>query len=109
MHLVGKVVIIQTGAVLESAGMSLRTFQRHRLKTTQNKQLSVDQSARTWQFAEILAKATKILGSQEEAEHWMERPAIGLDDRRPIDLLTTPAGAKLVEEHLGRMEYGVYA
>jgi uncharacterized protein (DUF2384 family) len=30
-------------------------------------------------FSEILAKATAVLGSQEEAERWLERPAIGLE------------------------------
>jgi len=34
--------------------------------------------------------------------------ATGLDQRRPIDLLTTPAGVELVEDFLGRIEYGVY-
>jgi putative toxin-antitoxin system antitoxin component (TIGR02293 family) len=38
-----------------------------------------------------------------------ERPAIGLDQRRPIDLLATPAGAKIVEDFLDRLEFGVYA
>jgi putative toxin-antitoxin system antitoxin component (TIGR02293 family) len=56
----------------------------------------------------ILAKATRVLGSQEEAEQWLKRPAIGLNRRRPIDLLTTRVGAKLVEIYLGRLEYGVY-
>ncbi len=37
-----------------------------------------------------------------------ERPAIGLDQQRPVDLLTTPAGVKLVEDYLGRLEYDVY-
>ena len=49
-----------------------------------------------------------MLGSQEEAEQWLKRPAIGLDRQRPIDLLTTPAGLKLVEDYLGRLEYDVY-
>jgi putative toxin-antitoxin system antitoxin component (TIGR02293 family) len=56
--------------------------------------------------AEILAKATRVLGSQYEAEEWLKRPAIGLDKRRPVDLLTTPAGVKLVDDYLGRLEYG---
>ena len=50
-----------------------------------------------------------MLGSQAEAEQWLERPAIGLDRRRPIDLLATPAGIELVEDYLERLEYGVYA
>ncbi|TIX82762.1 MAG: DUF2384 domain-containing protein, partial [Mesorhizobium sp.] len=60
-------------------------------------------------FAEILSKATDVFGSQAEAEQWLERPAIGLDQRRPIDLLATPAGVELVEDYLERLEYGVYA
>jgi putative toxin-antitoxin system antitoxin component (TIGR02293 family) len=60
-------------------------------------------------LAEILAKATAVLGSQQEAERWLEQPAIGLDQRRPIDLLATPAGAKIVEDFLTRAEFGVYA
>jgi putative toxin-antitoxin system antitoxin component (TIGR02293 family) len=92
--------------VSEALGMSLRTLQRH--KSAPVELLDVQQSGRAWKFAEILAKATRVLGSQEEAEQWLKRPAIGLDQVRPIDLLTTPAGVKLVEEYLGRLEYDVY-
>jgi putative toxin-antitoxin system antitoxin component (TIGR02293 family) len=92
--------------VSEALGISLRTLQRH--KNTPIVQLDVQQSGRAWKFAEILAKATRVLGSQDEAEQWLRRPAIGLDQQRPIDLLTTPAGVKLVEDYLGRLEYNVY-
>jgi putative toxin-antitoxin system antitoxin component (TIGR02293 family) len=60
-------------------------------------------------FAEILAKATTVFGNQREAEEWLERPAIGLDQRRPIDLLASPAGARIVEDFLTQLEFGVYA
>jgi putative toxin-antitoxin system antitoxin component (TIGR02293 family) len=62
----------------------------------------------TGKFAEILARATTLFGSQAAAEQWLEQPATGLDQRRPIDLVTTPAGLELVEDFLGRIEYGVY-
>jgi putative toxin-antitoxin system antitoxin component (TIGR02293 family) len=65
--------------------------------------------SQTRKFAEILAKATTVLGSQHEAEQWLNRPSIGLGQQRPIDLLVTPAGAKLVEDYLTRLEFGVYA
>ena len=71
--------------------------------------MSQEQSGRTSKFAEILAKATSVFGSREEAEQWLERPAIGLDQRRPIDLLATPAGVSIVEEFLERLAYCVYA
>jgi putative toxin-antitoxin system antitoxin component (TIGR02293 family) len=38
----------------------------------------------------------------------MERPAMSLDQRRPVDLLSTPAGIESVEDHLTRLGYGVY-
>jgi putative toxin-antitoxin system antitoxin component (TIGR02293 family) len=70
--------------------------------------LNQDQTGRTWKFAEILTRATSVFGSRTAAEAWLALPAVGLDQRRPIDLLTTPAGVELVEDFLGRIEYGVY-
>jgi putative toxin-antitoxin system antitoxin component (TIGR02293 family) len=104
--LIGNLHVIQVDEATEALGMSLRTLQRH--KNTPAAHLDVQQSGRAWKFAEILAKATRVLGSQDEAEQWLERRAIGLDQKRPIDLLTTPAGVKLVEDYLGRLEYDVY-
>jgi putative toxin-antitoxin system antitoxin component (TIGR02293 family) len=106
-HFVSHLLFIQTDSLEKAFGMSLRTFQRR--KDAPDKPLSQEQSGRTWKFAEILAKATDVFGSQEEAEQWLERPALGLDQRRPIDLLATPAGIELVEQYLTRLAYGVYA
>ena len=67
------------------------------------------QSGRTWKLAEIQARATRVLGSQEDAEFLLRRPAISLNQQRPIDLLATTTGVEIVEDHLERLEYGVYA
>src|SRR5580700_275191 len=90
-HLIDKVSVLHDPAVLDRAiGVSLRTAQR--FKAVPGKPLSREQSGRVWKFAEILAKATEVFGSQQDAEQWLERPAMGLDQRRPLDLLATPAG-----------------
>lgn len=94
-------------SLAKAVGMSLRTFQRH--ASAASKALSPEQSGRTWKLAEILARATAVFGSKEDAEQWLEQPATGLDRRRPIDLLATPAGLELIENFLVRLEYGVYA
>jgi putative toxin-antitoxin system antitoxin component (TIGR02293 family) len=100
-------VLPKSGKRLETAmGISLRTMQRRRGDAAMH--LSTEQAGRTWQFAEILARATDVMGSQEAAERWLEHPAIGLDRRCPIDLLATPAGLKMVKDYLTRLEYGVY-
>jgi putative toxin-antitoxin system antitoxin component (TIGR02293 family) len=92
---------------IESAiGMSVRTRQRREKHPAEL--LSQDQTGRTWKLAEILTRATSAFGSRSAAEQWLAQPATGLDQRRPIDLLTTPAGVELVEDFLGRIEYGVY-
>jgi putative toxin-antitoxin system antitoxin component (TIGR02293 family) len=106
-HLVDSFVLLQDPVSLEkTVGISWRTFQRR--KANPDWLLSHEQSGRTWKFAQILAKAAAVLGSRAEAEQWLERPAIGLDQRRPIDLLATTAGVDIVENHLERIEYGVY-
>lgn len=107
-NLVGSLSVISpTEAFASAIGMSLRTFQR--FKADNVKALNPEQGSRAWNFAGVLAKATGVLGSQKEAERWMLRQAIGLDDRRPIDLLATAAGTELVQVYLDRMDYGVYA
>lgn len=106
-HLVTNLLVLHAAESLGKAvGMSLRTYQRRQGGAA--KALNPEQSGRAWKFAEILSRATSVFGSQEEAEHWLERPAIGLDQRKPIDLLATPAGVEMVEDHLTRLEYGVY-
>ncbi|WP_436356993.1 type II RES/Xre toxin-antitoxin system antitoxin [Brevundimonas sp. CEF1] len=108
IHLVDRVHLLQAPANFERAvGMSQRTLLRRREEP--KRPLNPEQSGRTWKFAELLAKATNVLGSQERAEDWLVEPAIGLNQHAPLDLLSTAAGLEAVEEYLGRLEYGVYA
>jgi putative toxin-antitoxin system antitoxin component (TIGR02293 family) len=70
--------------------------------------LNAEVSSRTWKFAEMVAKATSVFGDKHAAEAWMLRPALGLDGKRPFDLLETETGREVVEDFLGRIEYSVY-
>lgn len=106
-HLVGGLQVIELTQSLEKAmGMSLRTYQRR--KDEPSRKLSPEQSGRVWKFAEVLDKAIRVFGAQAAAEGWMERPAMGLGQRRPIDLMASPAGVEMVETLLSQLEYGVY-
>ena len=108
MHLTKHVGFLgQAGALEKAVGISVRTLQR-RKKDADGSLLSVEQSNRTWKFAEILGRATEVFGTPEEAEAWLLRPAFGLDRRKPIDLLATSLGTAEVETYLTRIEYGVY-
>ncbi|MBN8909245.1 MAG: antitoxin [Rhodospirillales bacterium 69-11] len=108
-HLVEHVGVLRTSpqdSLEKAVGISLRTYQRR--KEGPDRRLSPEQSGRAWKFAEILARATEVFGTQAEAEAWLDRSALALDGRKPIDLLSTPAGVRSVEELLTRLEYGVY-
>ncbi|MCK1441898.1 DUF2384 domain-containing protein [Bradyrhizobium sp. 48] len=108
LHLVENLVFLRwDDSFAKAIGMSHRTYQR--LASAGARPLSPEQSGRTWKLAEVLAKATSIFGSMQEAEQWLERSAIGLNQHKPIDLLATPAGLELVEDFLVRLEHGVYA
>jgi putative toxin-antitoxin system antitoxin component (TIGR02293 family) len=104
--LVEKFHCVPRAELLKALGVSERTLQRHKKQTS--KPLSPEQSGRAWKVAEILARATEVFGSQEQAERWLEQPAIGLDGERPIDLLETIPGAETIKKYLGRLEHGVY-
>ena len=110
VHLVSSLREIKLDESMRALNISSRTW--HRIKADKaelGKLLDVDQSARVWSMAEILAKAQGVLGTREEAEEWLSRPAMALDSHRPIELMATPQGSELVRTLLERMEYGVYA
>jgi putative toxin-antitoxin system antitoxin component (TIGR02293 family) len=108
VHLIGTSPAMKHSAALNRAfGFSTRTM--HRIKARPAKSLlSYEQSSRVWKFAEILAQATAVFGSRSAAEKWLEQPAMALEGRLPIDLLATSVGVEIVENHLTRLEYGVY-
>lgn len=104
-YLVDRLRYLEWHSLEGPIAMSLRTFQRVK---RDKKLLDPDRSSRVWKFAEVLAKATSVLGSQQKAEEWLARPALGLSGHRPIDLLATQTGTELVEQFLERVDYGVY-
>jgi putative toxin-antitoxin system antitoxin component (TIGR02293 family) len=105
-HLLDGLTTLAPKSIESAIGMSVRTRQRREKHPTEL--LNRDQTGRAWKFAEILTRAISVFGSRAAAEQWLAEPATGLDQRRPIDLLTTPAGVMLVEDFLGRIEYSVY-
>jgi putative toxin-antitoxin system antitoxin component (TIGR02293 family) len=87
-------------------GVSSRTLQR--MESTGDKNLSTEQASRLISFVKIMSLATQVLGGKKQAEDWLQRKAIALDQRRPIDLLTTDVGAQAVQTLLEQIDAGVY-
>jgi len=105
-ELMASFLIIDRDTVLKAMGISERTLQRAK---TADRPLDSNASDRTLRLAAVAEQAIEVLGSQEAAERWLTAPAMGLDQRRPIDLLQSSEGTELVKTLLTRMDYGVYA
>ena len=97
---------IDRHAVLSAVGISERTLQRG---NAAGKLLDSNASDRTLRLASVAEQAIDVLGSREAAERWLSAPAMGLERRRPIDLLQSTEGTALVRTLLTRIDHGVYA
>lgn len=89
-------------------GLKPRTLQRKRNSNTRNAKLSTAQGNRLWNFAALLARATEVFGDPEEAENWILRPSIGLNNQRPIDLLRSSPGITATKQLLLQIDHGTY-
>ena len=71
--------------------------------------LSPDESDKVVRFSRLLGHATAVFGDAERARAWLKHPQVGLGGAVPLDYAGTEAGAREVENLLGRIEYGVYS
>lgn len=98
---------LPTESVLKAIGVSARTA--HRIKADPDKPLDARTSDGIYRLESVRALAKEVLGSPEAANEWLNTGAMGLEFRKPIDLLSTSPGAEAVKTLLQRMKYGVYA
>jgi hypothetical protein len=72
--------------------------------------LSPEESARVARrVARVRAQAEDAFQDAAKAGAWLRRPSRALEGRVPLDLLNTELGARLVEDELTRISYGVYS
>ncbi|HEX9727500.1 MAG TPA: antitoxin Xre/MbcA/ParS toxin-binding domain-containing protein [Gemmatimonadales bacterium] len=71
--------------------------------------LTAEQSDRLARLVRAAERAEEALGDREKAARWLRRPNRALQGRRPLDLLESDLGARMVERALGRVEHGVYS
>ena len=103
----GAFTIIKEARIYDVLGISAKTMRRRSASAA--KTLDPNASDRALRLVSVTSQAIGVLGSQEAAERWLESPAIGLDRRRPIELLQSSEGTEMVKTLLTRMDYGVYA
>jgi putative toxin-antitoxin system antitoxin component (TIGR02293 family) len=84
--------------------VSSRTLMRHR-----GKLLDKHLSDHLLTIGSVVARCSDLFQSPEKASRWLKSPSLALGNSRPLDLLDTTAGAGMVLNLLGRIEYGVFS
>jgi putative toxin-antitoxin system antitoxin component (TIGR02293 family) len=80
-----------------------RTFQR---RLASQAPLSPTESDRVERFGRILALASLVLDGETRAVQWLSTKKRRFNDARPLDLLESNTGTKLVEDTLLQAYYG---
>jgi putative toxin-antitoxin system antitoxin component (TIGR02293 family) len=95
-----------SGVLSRKLGIPQRTLTR---RLSQGSLLTSAESDRTVRMARVYANAVEMIGDQEKAIAWLGTPNRALGGERPLDQLDTDMGARMVEDILGRIAYGVYS
>lgn len=93
-------------AISQLLGIPQRTLTR---RLSQGSLLTSAESDRVVRMARVYANAAEMLGDREKAVDWLSTANRALGGEKPLDLLDTDTGARMVEDILGRIAYGVYS
>lgn len=95
------------GELAEGLGVSTKTLQR--LAKHPDGRLTPAQGDRLYRLARVVALAEEVFEDADRAHDWLRQPQRGLGNRIPFGLMRSEAGAREVEDLLGRIEYGVFS
>jgi len=70
--------------------------------------LSQAESDRVLRLERIAEHADRVFVDREKAHRWLRKVSRALD-ARPIDLLQSETGARIVEQELHRIDFGLFA
>jgi putative toxin-antitoxin system antitoxin component (TIGR02293 family) len=108
----GSVLALATRLHLSNSTLSLKLGIPQRTLTrrlSQSSLLTPAESDRTVRMARVYAQAVEMIGEEETAIAWLNTPNRALGGEKPLDQLDTDTGARMVEDILGRIAYGVYS
>jgi putative toxin-antitoxin system antitoxin component (TIGR02293 family) len=88
-------------------GRILHTSDRTMRRYTDDTVLNPDQSEKLLELARLFAHGIDVFGSSTRLRRWMNGPVSSLGGKRPIDLLDTTVGITLVNDTIGKIEYGI--
>lgn len=83
--------------------ISPRTLDRRRKEAV----LPPDESERSYRIARLTDLAAQVFGSMEKASAWFKQSNYAFGNKKPIDIIQTEPGARLVERTLQQIQHGI--
>ncbi len=84
---------------------SVATFHRQ----AKAERLDAATSEKLLLLGRLAGYGTTVFQDQGKFNRWLSRPLRLLGNRSPLDLLDSTTGVQLVEDILGRIDYGVFS
>ena len=97
------------GISMDKMSSLMHTSYRNMQRKDDNELLDVYKSEQAIAVAQVVSKGLEIFGSKENMQQWFHSNIIALGDKKPIDLLDTSFGIRMIYRVLGRLEHGVYS
>lgn len=91
--------------ILERLHIAIPTY---KAKKSKKKALDPASSEKLIRLISIIKKAKEIF-SESETKKWLYKEIPSLGNQKPIDLLDTDIGHRLVEQTLQQIKFGIYA
>jgi putative toxin-antitoxin system antitoxin component (TIGR02293 family) len=103
-------------AAIRNAGFSDREIERfvipsrtRRHREARKEPLTVDESDRLVRLARIQALAEDVFVDPAKGNRWLREELGILDGKAPIEIARTEAGARIIEQILGKIAWGAAA
>jgi putative toxin-antitoxin system antitoxin component (TIGR02293 family) len=84
---------------------SVKTLERKKSTDKLDKRIS----SHVIEIAKVVEHAFVVFEDEEKVKKWLNAPNRALNNIKPIDLFYLPTGLGMVDDILGRIEYGVYS
>ena len=103
-------------AALQGNSFSDREIERfvipartRRYRREHREPLTIEESGRLVRLARVQALAEDVFGDAAKANQWLRQGLAALGGQAPLQLARTEAGIRVVEQILGRLDWGAAA
>jgi putative toxin-antitoxin system antitoxin component (TIGR02293 family) len=97
------------GITMDKMSTLLHTSHRNIQRKDDNELLDVYKSERVIEITQVISKGLELFGTADNLQQWLHSTILSLGGKKPIDLLDTSFGVRMILKLLGRIEHGVYS